>query len=101
MAIRATARTSCILFLSAFVATSLRRIWSNKFTAWLLQNRCYLGLSMAVSHTYHAIAWTGLWFVTYGAAPQFSPLAILGYVFLYAMSLTSFERPAAWLGKRG
>ncbi len=55
IAIRATARTSCILFLIAFVASALRRIWSTPLTAWLLKNRRYLGLSFAVSHTYHAL----------------------------------------------
>ncbi|MCU0546313.1 MAG: ferric reductase-like transmembrane domain-containing protein [Oscillatoriaceae cyanobacterium Prado104] len=100
VAIRSTARTSCILFLSAFVAAALCRIWSNKFTQWLLKNRRYFGLSMAVSHAYHAIAWTGLWLATSGTSPQFDPLGILGYVFLFGMTLTSFDRPASWIGKR-
>ncbi|HEY9670436.1 MAG TPA: hypothetical protein V6D11_03260 [Waterburya sp.] len=100
MAIRATARTSTLLFLSAFVASSLHQLWSSPLSAWLLKNRRYLGLSMAVSHTYHAIALFGLWYVTAGAAPPFEPLALLGYVLLIAMTLTSFKQPAAWLGKR-
>ncbi|WP_427161976.1 hypothetical protein ACQFX9_10670 [Aliinostoc sp. HNIBRCY26] len=100
MAIRATARTSCILFVAAFVAAALHRIWSNTYTAWLLKNRRYFGLSMAVSHTYHAIAWTGLWFVTSGHSPQFGVPAILGYVFLVAMTLTSFRRLANLLSQR-
>ncbi|PMB07919.1 hypothetical protein CEN40_17675 [Fischerella thermalis CCMEE 5205] len=100
MTIRGTARTSCILFLCAFVASALRRIWSNSISTWLLQNRRYLGLAFAVSHTYHAIALTCLWFVTSGAYPKFEPLAILGYLFLIAMTVTSFQRPAALLGQR-
>ncbi|HIK03274.1 MAG TPA: hypothetical protein IGS40_00930 [Trichormus sp. M33_DOE_039] len=100
MAIRATARTSCIFFIAAFVASALHKIWSNPYTAWLLKNRRYFGLSMAVSHTYHAIAWTGLWLVTSGKSPQFAGLAILGYVVLLAMTITSFRRPAALLGQR-
>ena len=100
IAIRATARTSCILFLSAFVASALCRIWSTPLTAWLLKNRRYLGLSFAVSHTYHAIAWSGLWFVTSGAVPKFDPGGTLGYILLIAMTITSFDRPAAWLGQR-
>jgi hypothetical protein len=100
MAIRATARTSCILFLGAFVASALHKIWSTPYTVWLLKNRRYFGISMAVSHTYHAIAWIGLWIVTSGNSPKFSGLAILGYVFLFAMTLTSFRRPAALLSKR-
>lgn len=100
MAIRATARTSCILFIGAFVASAMHKIWSTPQTVWLLKNRRYLGISMAVSHTYHAIAWTGLWIVTSGNSPKFSGLAILGYVFLFAMSVTSFRLPATLLGKR-
>ncbi|MFQ4144947.1 hypothetical protein [Chlorogloeopsis sp. ULAP02] len=100
MAIRATARTSYILFLCAFVASALRRIWLSPISTWLLKNRRYFGLSFAVSHTYHAITWTGLWFVTSGAHPKFDPLGILGYVFLIGMTVTSFERPAALLSQR-
>ena len=101
MAIRATARTSTILFLSAFVASALRKLWLTPLSAWLLKNRRYLGISMAVSHTYHAIALFGLWLVTAGAAPSSNPLGLFGYVLLFAMTVTSFKRPAAWLGKRG
>lgn len=101
MAIRATARTSTILFLSAFVASSLHKLGSTPLSAWLFKNRRYLGISMAVSHTYHAIAIFGLWVVTSGAAPPLDPLGTFGYVLLIAMTVTSFKRPAAWLGKRG
>jgi hypothetical protein len=101
MAIRATARTSTILFLSAFVASPLRKLWSTPLSAWLLKNRRYLGISMAVSHTYHAIALFGLWIVTAGAAPQLGFLGTFGYILLIAMTVTSYKRPAAWLGKRG
>ncbi|MCU0537873.1 MAG: hypothetical protein MUD14_28645 [Hydrococcus sp. Prado102] len=100
MAIRATGRSSCLLFIGAFVASSLRKLWSTPFSAWLLKNRRYLGVSMAVSHTYHAIALFGLWLVTSGAAPKIEPLGTFGYMLLIAMTVTSFDRPAAWLGKR-
>lgn len=100
MAIRATGRTSCLLFLSAFIASSLHRLSSVPFSAWLLKNRRYLGISMAVSHTYHAIALFGLWLVTSGAAPKLEPLGTFGYVLLIFMTVTSFKAPAAWLGKR-
>lgn len=36
MAIRATARVSCLLFLMAFVATPLHRLWSTSLSQWLL-----------------------------------------------------------------
>jgi DMSO/TMAO reductase YedYZ heme-binding membrane subunit len=100
MAIRATGRSSCLLFVSAFVASSLRKLWSMPLSAWLLKNRRYLGVSMAVSHTYHAIALFGLWLATSGAAPKPEPLGTFGYFLLIAMTITSFDRSATWLGKR-
>jgi methionine sulfoxide reductase heme-binding subunit len=100
MIIRATGRTSLILFITAFIASSVRKLWSNNFTAWLLKNRRYFGVSMAVSHTYHAFAIYGLWLVTSGVAPKFEPVSIFGYVLLAAMTITSFDAPTAWLGKR-
>ena len=101
MAIRVTGRTSTILFVSAFIASSLQKIWKIPLSTWMLKNRRYLGLSMAVSHTYHAVALVGLWFVTNGAAPQIEPLGTLGYVLLIVLTVTSFKIPAKWLGKRG
>jgi methionine sulfoxide reductase heme-binding subunit len=101
LAIRATGRTSCLLFVSAFVASSLHKLRSTSLSGWLLKNRRYLGISMAVSHTYHAIALCGLWLATSGTAPSFEPLAIFGYILLAVMTITSFKGPAAMLGKRG
>ncbi|MGL5064145.1 MAG: hypothetical protein ACRC62_29515 [Microcoleus sp.] len=101
LAIRATGRTSCLLFLSAFVASSLHKLRSTSLSGWLLKNRRYLGISMAVSHTYHAIALYGLWLATDGSAPSFDPLGTFGYILLLAMTVTSFNGPATWLGKRG
>ncbi len=101
MAIRATGRTSTIFFVSAFVASSLQKVWKIPLSTWMLKNRRYLGLSMAISHTYHAIALVGLWFVTNGAAPQIEPLGTLGYILLIVLTITSFKIPAKWLGKRG
>ncbi|MBK5648467.1 MAG: hypothetical protein I4N51_16450 [Acinetobacter sp.] len=100
MMIRTTGRTSLILFLSAFVASSLRKLWLSPVSLWLIKNRRYLGLSMAVSHTYHAFALFGLWYVTAGAAPPFDPLGTVGYIILFAMTITSFDKPAKFLGKR-
>jgi DMSO/TMAO reductase YedYZ heme-binding membrane subunit len=100
MMIRATGRTSLILFLSAFVASSLCKVCKRPISIWLIKNRRYLGLSMAVSHTYHAFALFGLWYITAGAAPTFDPLGTIGYILLIAMTVTSFDQPARYLGKR-
>jgi methionine sulfoxide reductase heme-binding subunit len=100
MMIRFTGRISLILFLCAFAASSLRKVWSSSVSIWLIKNRRYLGLSMAVSHTYHAFALFGLWYVTAGTAPAFDPLGMIGYILLFAMTITSFQRPAEYIGKR-
>ena len=54
--IRATARTSLVLFAGAFAASGLRRVWRSPASAWLVKNRRYVGLSFAVSHGLHLAA---------------------------------------------
>jgi sulfoxide reductase heme-binding subunit YedZ len=101
--IRATARTSFALFILAFVAAALRRAWRSPTSAWLLANRRYLGVSFAVSHGLHLLAilalydWSLRRFFSETALPAIV-LGGLGYVFVVAMTITSFDRTAAWLG---
>jgi methionine sulfoxide reductase heme-binding subunit len=99
-AIRFTARSSCIAFLLAFVAAPLNRRWHSPTTQWLLQNRRFLGLAMAVSHTYHAIAFSTLQVAILRQPLHGDPLAILGYVFLIGMTITSFPTPAKAIGRK-
>jgi len=103
--IRATARTSAVFFGLAFAASSLRRLSPNDATRWLLANRRYLGVSFAVSHATHLLAifalanWSLATFVA-NSSPPTLVLGGLGYVFVAAMTATSFDRTAAWLGPR-
>lgn len=103
--IRATARTSFVLLLAAFVASSARRLWRNDATAWLLRNRRYLGVSFAASHALHlagilvlATRWPDSFW------PKTSDVTIfgggLGYVFVAAMTLTSSDAAVRRLGMR-
>jgi methionine sulfoxide reductase heme-binding subunit len=101
IAIRLTARTSCIFFLLAFCASSFRRIKSNRFTQWLLGNRRYFGLSLAVSHGFHAIAIVGAVMLSNQTLPMDNHGGNLGYFFIIAMTITSFSTPAEILGDRG
>ena len=55
-AIRATAFTSAVPFLLVFAASSANRLWCTPFTAWLVRERRYLGLSVAASHLWHLVA---------------------------------------------
>jgi len=103
--IRATARSSLALFLAAFTASSLRRLWRHDATAWLLRNRRYVGVSFAVSHALHlagivtlAARWPeSFWSKTndvtlYGGG--------LGYLFIAALTATSSDAAVQRLGQR-
>jgi sulfoxide reductase heme-binding subunit YedZ len=99
--LRATARTSLVLFLAVFVASPLRAAWPSRATRWLVENRRYLGVSFATSHTIHFAAIIGLTRVS-PARPDLVVLLLggLGYAFILAMAATSFDTTAAWLGPR-
>jgi len=101
IAIRFTARSSCVLFLLAFLASSLRRLKPTSISRWLVANRRYLGLSMAISHGFHAIAIAGVAILTEENMVRDNHGANLGYLFIILMTITSFPRPAAILGRRG
>lgn len=100
--IRATARTSFVLFLTAFTASAFAILVSSPFTKSLLHERRIIGLSFAFSHLVHAIA-----IYAFGQLnPEFWPgrTAIgnvpgsVGYAFILLLALTSFRGPARLLG---
>jgi hypothetical protein len=105
LVIRSTARTSLILFAMAFAASALVELAPSGFTRWQRRNRRYLGVSFAVSHGIHLVALIALaqtdaelfWALT---NPANIVLAGAAYVLLAAMTATSFDRTAAWLGPR-
>lgn len=100
IAIRATARTSCLLFLLFFLANTIKIIRTNKSTNWLLNNRRYFLLSLAVSHAFHALAIIGLVILSSPEILHNNHGGNLGYIFLIAMTATSFQTTASWLGHR-
>jgi hypothetical protein len=103
--IRATARTSLVLFALAFTASALAELAPGGFTRWQRRNRRYLGVSFAASHLIHLAALIGLaqvdvalfWTLT---NPANIVLAGTAYLLLAAMAATSFDTTAAWLGAR-
>ena len=105
LAIRATARTSLVLFALAFSAAALVQLAPSAATRWQRRNRRYLGVSFAVSHLIHlaaliVLAWTDaelFWKLT---TPANIVLAGAAYLFIAAMTATSFDGSAAWLGAR-
>ena len=106
LVIRATARTSLVLFLLAFTASSLRRLAPSPTTTWLVRNRRYLGVSFAVSHGLHLVAIlivAGRWphpFMEQSATAGGLIGGGLGYLFLIAMTATSTNAAVAWMGSR-
>jgi hypothetical protein len=104
-AVRLTARTSVALFLAAFTASALFRLWPNAWTRWQRQNRRYLGVSFAVSHGVHLAAIFWLQHVQpVEFAERVNAITWIGgglaYVFIAAMTATSFDRTAAMIGPR-
>jgi len=102
MLIRATARSSAMLFLVAFVARPLRQLWRHDITAFALKNRRYFGVSFAVSHLIHGIAIA--WLIrAFPAAYQLQPLTLafggLGFVFVAALAATSSDAAFQKLGR--
>jgi DMSO/TMAO reductase YedYZ heme-binding membrane subunit len=101
--IRVTARTSLALFLPAFAASSLRRLWRSPASAWLLRNRRQVGVSFAVSHALHLAAILAL---AARFPASFAPGAVtvvgggIGYVFIAAMTATSSDAAVRRLGAR-
>ena len=105
MALHFTARCSLILFLLAFSASSLRRLWPGQATQWLSRNRRYLGLSFAASHALHAVAIVSFALTAPlefrdATSPATFIFGGIGYAFIVALAATSFDRTAAAIGQR-
>jgi hypothetical protein len=105
LVIRATARTSVVLFVLAFTASAMVELMPSDLTHWQRRNRRYLGVSFAISHFIHLAAILSLaaldralfWKLT-----NLSTIVLAGtaYLFIAAMTATSFDRTAASLGAR-
>ncbi len=105
LVIRATARTSLVLFVLAFTASAMVELMPSEATRWQRRNRRQLGVSFAVSHFIHLVAIVSLarldealfWRLT-----NLGTIVLAGaaYLFIAAMAATSFDRTAAWLGSR-
>ena len=92
-AIRLTARTSFLLFLAAFTASSFATLLPGPFTRFLLRERRIIGLSFAFSHLLHAVAITSFGILNPAFWPARSALANLpgtvGYIAILALAITS------------
>jgi sulfoxide reductase heme-binding subunit YedZ len=103
-AIRATARTSFVLFLTAFTASAFAVLVSSPFSRALVRERRFIGLAFAFSHFVHAAL-----IYAYGQVnTEFWPARSVvdnipgstGYLLILLMTLTSFKAPARLLGPK-
>lgn len=101
MVIRATARTSVLLFAVVFAASSLVQSIPNRITRWLLAKRRYLGVSVAISHSLHlaAIVAVALQFGTINFDWGTVVLGGSAFILLWSMALTSSDAAVAWMGR--
>lgn len=101
--VRSTARSSIVLFVLAFGASSLRTLWRTPVSAWILANRRYIGVSYAASHILHAVALVGLGQVSAEFVKGLNAVTLVGggtaYVFTVAMAATSNDASVAALGR--
>ncbi|HGM6067076.1 TPA: ferric reductase-like transmembrane domain-containing protein [Stenotrophomonas maltophilia] len=101
-AIRVTARTSFLLFLAAFTASSFASLLPGPSSRFLLRERRIIGLSFAFSHLLHAIAITSFGILNPAFWPARSALANLpgtvGYVAILALAITSHRGIARRMG---
>ena len=101
-AIRATARTSFVLFLTAFTASAFAVLVASPFSRALVRERRFIGLAFAFSHFVHA----ALIYVYGQLNTEFWPARSVvdnipgstGYLLILLMTLTSFKAPARLLG---
>lgn len=103
-AIRATARTSFALFLTAFTASAFAVLVPSPFSQALVRERRFIGLAFAFSHFVHAAL-----IYAYGQLnTEFWPARSVvdnipgstGYLLILLMTLTSFKAPARLLGPK-
>lgn len=103
--VRGTARSSVTLFVLAFTASSLYSLFKANWARYLLLNRRYIGLSFALSHFVHLLFLILL--MMYYPEDSLAKLnvmeiglASLTYLFILAMTITSFDAPRGWIGEK-
>jgi len=99
--VRFTVRVSFLVFAVVYAAAPLRRLYPSPATRWMLRNRRHLGVSFAWAHGLHGLA-IALLALHLGDAFEVDAATAVGgglaYVLIAAMTLTSFDRTARWLG---
>ena len=103
-AIRATARSSFVLFMIAFTASAFAVLVPSPLSKALVRERRFIGLAFAFSHLVHAVL-----IYAYGQLnTEFWPARTVAnnipggtaYALILLMALTSFKGPARLLGPK-
>jgi methionine sulfoxide reductase heme-binding subunit len=100
LAARWTARAALPVFLVAYLASSLLRLWPSELTKALVKRRRQWGLGFALAHTIHLVA-LAINVLVFG--PSREPETLVGgglaYMLILLMALTSNNWSVKQLGK--
>ncbi len=100
LAARWTARAALPMFLVAYLASSMLRLWPTDLTRAVMRRRRQWGLGFALAHTIHLAALANNVLVF---GPSREPETLIGgglaYAFIYVMALTSNNWSMKLLGK--
>lgn len=105
LGLRVTAGEAYLIFLAVFAARPLNAVRPSPASRWLLRNRRALGVAVAAAQGVHlflvvelATAYPSSFAA--GLAPTTAIVGGAGFVLLGLMTATSFDRPAAAIGRR-
>jgi methionine sulfoxide reductase heme-binding subunit len=99
-----TVRYTLVLFCLTFSSSALQRLWPNDAFRWLLRNRRVMGLAFAASHSVHIVGLAVFALIAPASYARESRLfseivGTIGYLFVLAMAITSFDVTRAWVGE--
>ena len=100
-----TAWAGLALFLATFASRPFCDLWRSRASRWLLSRRSTLGLCFALTMAVHLVLILIVPFVLAEPGREDPSLVTLlgggvGYAFIAAMALFSFDRSAAWISPR-
>ncbi|GMV99443.1 MAG: hypothetical protein AMXMBFR84_05820 [Candidatus Hydrogenedentota bacterium] len=101
--VRDTARISVTLFTASFIASSIHTLVQRSWTAWLMQNRRYIGVSFATAHAAHMALLVCLYVkFPHPFREYLDATTLIGggvaYAVIALMAITSFDRTAGLIG---
>ena len=100
-AARLTARLSFLWFIAAWSASALARLWPGGWRTALLRLRRSVGLAFAATHTVHLAALlTAIFVFGHGTKMVTVIGGGIGYLFVFAMAITSNDASVRRLGPR-